>query len=791
MQFSEAWLRTLTNPDIDSKTLVEQLTMAGLEVDAITPVANAFSGVCVGLVLGVAPHPDADRLRVCTVDVGASESLTIVCGAANVRDGLKVPVAMIGALLGENFKIKRSKLRGVESFGMLCSAKELGLAEEAEGLLELPDDAPIGLDLRTYLELDDQCIEVDLTPNRADCLSVEGIAREVAVLNQLAFQPWLPEPLSLGHQHSLAVNVDASAACPRYLGRVITQIDQRRGTPLWMQERLRRSGLRSLGPVVDVTNYVLLEMGQPLHAFDADRLTGAIEVRMAREGESLVLLNEQTLALKKDSLIIADAQQPLALAGIMGGRDSAVTDSTQTIFLECAFFHPDYMMGQARRYGLHTDSSHRFERGVDPDLQVRALARATQLLLAIVGGEAGPVTEVSDAEALPERAIIDLRRSKLERVLAIDSQQFPITDTLKRLGMVVTEADQGWQVQAPSFRFDIALEADLIEEVARVIGYNQLPQRPLAVPAGLAQAPEGQLELARVKASLVDIGYQEAITYSFVDATMLALLQPDLAAIRLQNPISKDMAVMRSTLWCGLLNAARYNRNRQQSRIRLFESGMCFIQQTDTVLQRQAIAGLAMGADVPEQWAVSSQPVDFYRIKGDVEQLLALTGHRYHFEPAQHPALHPGQSALISKCTGEVIGWVGALHPELQKKFELDAPVFLFELDQALLLNRALPKFDSLSRFPSVRRDLAILVADAVTVREVIDCVHNSVADTLKDVWVFDVYQGDGVPEGKKSIALAMQMQAHDRTLAESEIDAIFKQVLADLNAQLAAKLRD
>jgi len=790
MQFSEAWLRELVNPALDTAALVEQITMAGLEVDAVTPAAAKFSGVVVGQVVSVVAHPDADKLRICNVEVGESEPLQIVCGASNVREGLKIPAALIGAVLPGNFKIKKSKLRGEQSFGMLCSEKELGIAEDADGLMELAEDAPVGMDIRDYLELNDQLIEVDLTPNRADCLSVEGIAREVALLNEMEFS--IPElaPVAVGHEDTIEVKVSVPKACPRYQGRLIKGVNASAETPLWMQERLRRSGLRSLGPVVDVTNYVLLEVGQPLHAFDAAKLSGGIEVRMANKDEPLTLLNEQEIKANTETLIIADAEKALALAGIMGGSSSAVSESTQDIFLECAFFSPTFMMGKSRHYGLHTDSSHRFERGVDADLQSRAIERASELIIEIAGGSAGPVTEVVTQGALPKREAIKLRQQRIKRILGVDLDASVVDGILQRLGMSVVKEADGWQVTAPGFRFDIAIEADLIEELGRVYGYNNLPQSSLLMRSALSQAPEAVLDIDQVKDVLVARDYQEAITYSFVDEELQKSIVPDDTYIKLQNPISSELAVMRTTLWCGLLQAAVYNTKRQHSRVRLFEAGQRFLG-TDADAQEKMLAGVILGSVNPEQWGEKVRKVDFYDIKADVESLCALTGRGIEFVAAQHSALHPGQSAEIKTLDGQSLGWIGMLHPTLEKQLGFDTNVFLFELSQTVLLERKVPSFNSLSKFPSVRRDLALLVAEEVSFATIKECIENCNEDLIKVINVFDIYRGQGVEQGYKSVALGLTMQDETQTLTDSEIDAIVNRVLGALSNGINAKLRD
>jgi phenylalanyl-tRNA synthetase beta chain len=559
MQISEAWLRSYVNPAISTEKLVEQLTMAGLEVGSVEPAAAKFSGVVVGEVLSMYQHPDADRLRICHVAVGEAEPLQIVCGASNVRVGLKIPAALIGAVLPGDFKIKKSKLRGEESFGMLCSEKELGLASDANGLMELAVDAPVGVDIREYLSLDDSIIEVDLTPNRADCLCVEGLAREVAVLNKMDWTTTQIDSVAISCQDILTVSVEATDASPRYLGRLIKGVNAKAVTPLWMQERLRRSGLRSLGPLVDVTNYVLLELGQPLHVFDAAKLSGGITVRRAKADECLTLLNSQVIKLDNEALVIADDKQVLALAGIMGGSDSAVNDDTQSVFLEYAFFAPLAIAGKSRRFGLHTDSSHRFERGVDATLQARAIERATQLILDIAGGSAGPITEVTTEVTLPQRQAVFLRRLRIVKTLGIALADEQVVDIFQRLGMVVQTQADGWQISPPGFRFDIAIEADLIEEIARIYGYNNLPSSSLLMRSELSSVTEALLDIDRVKDLLVDRGYQEAITYSFVDEDIQKAVAPEMEVIRLKNPISSELAVMRTTLWCGLLKAALYN----------------------------------------------------------------------------------------------------------------------------------------------------------------------------------------------------------------------------------------
>lgn len=790
MKFSEKWLREWVNPALDTDALVEKLTNAGLEVDAVEPVAGEFSGVKVGQVTSVEPHPDADKLRLTKVNVGEDELLEIVCGASNVREGLKVPVAVVGAVLPGNFKIKKAKLRGVPSFGMLCSAKELGLAESADGLLELADEAPVGDDFRDYLALDDVAIDIDLTPNRSDCLGIAGVAREVGVLTSTDLCPVTTDKVKATSDKTFPVTVSDSAACPRYLGRVIKHINPKAETPVWMQEKLRRSGLRSLGPVVDVTNYVMLELGQPMHAFDLSKLNGQIDVRMAKAGEKLTLLDGQEIELQPESLLIADNNGPLALAGVMGGEGSGVTDTTQDLFLEAAFFAPDSIAGKARSYGLHTDSSHRFERGVDPELAQQAMQRATALLLDIVGGQPGPVTEVACDTDLPQSASIFLREERIKRVLGIALEREEVSEQLTRLGLTLKQENDGWQVSVPSFRFDLAIEVDLIEELGRLYGYDRLPDTRPHGTVLTTNITETETQLERLQNLLVDRGYFEAVTYSFVEPKIQALLAEDeQAPIELANPISADLSVMRTSQWPGLVQALVYNANRQHDRIRLFEVGRVFKGTLSDMAQQRQISGLVYGNRHAEQWAEKAREVDFFDAKADVEALLAVSGGDIRFEADSHPALHPGQSARVYK-NGEPIGWLGALHPKLNKPLDINGRVYLFELNLSAVLQSQVPEFEALSKFPANRRDLALLVDEAVTAGQIEDCLRTIDSDILKAFQLFDVYTGDGVEVGKKSLAVAFQLQHAERTLTDDEVDSLIQTVTETLEQSLGATIR-
>ena len=793
MKFSESWLREWVNPALDTDALVEQITMAGLEVDSIESVAGEFTGVVVGEILAAEQHPDADKLRVCQVVGHPDGTQQVVCGAPNARAGIKVPFALVGAVLPGNFKIKKAKLRGVESFGMLCGQTELQAGDDDSGLWELAADAPAGVDLNEYLTLNDTIIEVDLTPNRSDCLSIRGLARDVGVLNRIAVEQPSMEPVADSVADTFPVSLEAGNACPRYCGRVVRNVDLSRSSPLWLQEKLRRSGIRSIDAVVDVTNYVMLELGQPLHAFDLSKLEKGIRVRRAEASEAMTLLDGQEITLNGDTLVIADHRGPLAMAGIMGGEHSGVSATTKDIFLESAFFDPLAIAGRARAYGLHTDSSHRFERGVDYNLAPLAMERATGLLLDIVGGEAGPLTITELPDQLPADRQVKLRRQRVESGLKLALNDEEILDILMRLGLKKLSVDgEGWTFAVPSYRFDIAIEEDLLEELARVYGYNRLPTRALKMDAILTPHSETQLGLSAMRGHLVARGYQEAITYSFVDPQLQQLFSGDAPSIELRNPISTDMGVMRTSLLPGLAKALLHNINRQQPRVRLFETGQRFIPTKSGLVQEPVLAGLIYGNRDDEGWGNSSASVDFYDVKGDLESLLALTGNAnaYSFRSSEHlTALHPGQSAEIL-LNDAPVGVLGALHPEVRKQLDIPRPVFIFEITQNAVATARLPRFSTVSKYPEVKRDLAVVVDKEVAVAAIDREIRAIAGDCLKDLKVFDVYMGEGIDPKRKSLAFSLTFQHPSRTLTEEEINTSMAQVLTRLEGQFNVNLR-
>jgi phenylalanyl-tRNA synthetase beta chain len=790
MKFSESWLRTFVDPAIKSEELSHLLTMAGLEVEEMDPVSPAFDNVVVAEVLEVNKHPDADRLNVCRVDTGRGEPSIIVCGASNVAVGLRVPCALPGASLPGGLTIKLAKVRGIESSGMLCSARELGISEEAAGLLVLPADAPVGQSIREYLDLDDRLFTLKLTPNRADCLSLSGIAREVGALTGTSVR-FVDSPAVLPTiADSRAVLLDAPAACPVYCGRIIRSVNARAETPEWMRRRLERSGIRAISALVDVTNYVLLESGQPLHAFDNNKLQGPVRARMALPGEKLRLLNEQTITIDSDVLVIADDVGPQALAGIMGGEDSAVTLETTDIFLESAFFAPKVIAGRARRYGFSSDASHRFERGVDFGGVRRALERATQLVLDICGGAPGPIEEA--LADLPERSPVRLRTERASRVLGMPLTAAQIAGLFDGLALPYVLAGDDFLVTPPTWRFDIQIEEDLIEEIARLHGYDNIAS---PAPRGRMQmmaSDETQRPLPVIRQMLVDRGYQEVVNFAFVEEAWEADFAANNQLIRLANPIASQMAVMRSTLIGGLISNLVTNLKRKQSRVRLFETGRTFHRQAggeivDGFHQPMKIAGLAFGAALPEGWGNDGRKVDFYDLKGDIEALFSPATLR--FEKLQHPALHPGRAATIL-LDGKAVGVLGELHPEWVQKYELTAAPVVFEMTLDALKSTVLPAYQEVSKFQPVIRDLAVLVDHETPVQAIFDALQEQLSGIVQDVQLFDIYVGKGVPENKKSLAFRIVMQDTQRTLQDTEVDAAVQNMLSCLEQKLGAQRR-
>lgn len=791
MKISENWLRTWVNPAIDSETLSDQLTMLGLEVDDLSPAAKPFTGVVVGEVLTVEQHPDADRLRVTTVNIGSGEPLQIVCGAPNVRVGMKAPVATIGAVLPGDFKIKKGKLRGIESQGMLCGASEIDLEDKIDGLLELPADAPVGVNVREYLDLDDHVIDISITPNRGDCFSIRGIAREIAVINQMtATAPEIKEvAATIADEKKVIVSTEG---CPRYLGRVIKNVNTKAPTPEWMERALARSGIRQHSILVDITNYVLMELGQPLHAFDGGKVQGEVHVRQATAAEKLVLLNEQEVELNEKVMVIADDEKALAIAGIMGGLSSSVTDETTEIFLESAFFAPLHIAGRARSFGLHTDASQRYERGVDFELPMMAMHRASQLITELAGGEFGPITVAEQAEVLPKREVIELKQAQVDQLLGYRVEGEFIADALTRLGCVVTvEAEGQWSVVPPSHRYDMAIYQDLIEEVARIHGYDNIQISLPVIDAQLAKYQD-QFEVTQLRQTLVTLGYQEAISFSFADLKLEKQLNPAVNPLALANPISSDLAVMRSTLLSSLIPCVQYNINRQQSRVRFFELGLRFDYQDASNIhdlkQIPTLAMIAVGAKQAESWHGKPQAMDFFDFKGEVEEVLAAGRVQVEYVRSERAWLHPGQSAEIM-VAGQSIGYLGRLHPTLEAELDLGT-TWVAELDQKAVLQTYVSNFTELSRFPSVRRDIALLISDKINIGEIQQLITKTGGELLNSNWLFDVYTGQGVEAGKRSLAFALLWQHPSRTLEDAEIKSGMDTIIEVLQNTYQATLR-
>ena len=793
MKLSERWLKEWLEVDLDHDPLVAQLTMAGHEVAASEPVSLPFTGVVVGQITHIAPHPDAQRLRVCTVAVGEEEPLSIVCGASNVSPGIKVPVAQVGATLGSDITINPTVLRGVPSSGMICSREELGLGGSVgEGIFHLPDDAPLGATVFDYLGCDDVSLHLDLTPNRGDCLSVQGMARELAVVNRQVCRAFTPQTVIPTQATGRNIYLDAPAHCPHYVGRTIRNINSQATTPIAMVERLRRSGIRPVHPVVDITNYVMLLLGQPMHAFDDEKLTGAIHVRLSEPTESLKLLNEQTVQCHEKTLLIADEKHPLALAGIMGGAVSAVSEDTHHVFLESAFFVPERMAGCARGYGLHTDASHRYERGVDPALAIQAIEYATQLVMEIMGGEPGPLTEAISTEYMPKARMIILRKARIAKLLGIALEDKEVQRILTQLGMKVVPCPNHWEVTVPTSRFDVQAEVDLIEELARIHGYDAIPvnRSPSVFP--MAPQKEAQVTPAQCKQILTGRGYHEVITYSFVEAGLQQQLDPQQEAKALANPLSQEMAVMRTNLWPGLVNTLDYNLRRQQERVRIFEVGLRFpLEKENNHLQEKVIAGLIYGSATTEQWGDPSTPADFYHLKGDVEALLHVTGmaDAYEWAPSTHEALHPHQSAEITR-EGALVGQIGALHPKVAQKLNISGQILVFELLFSGLNPTTLPKFATLSKYPAIRRDIAMVLPASVTWKQVKESIRTVSGPRLKAVQLFDIYEGQGIEPGTRSLALSLLFQEGTCTLADETVNPLVDAIVVQLKQEYDAVLR-
>ena len=792
MKIAESWLREWVDPDLDTEALAERLTMAGHEVDSIELDGAGLDGVVIAEVLSVEKHPDADRLSVCKVTTGSGDPVEVVCGAPNVKEGMKSPLATPGLKLPNGVKLRKSKIRGVVSNGMLCSAIELGLGDESDGIIELPADAPAGEALNDYLQLPDAVIELDLTPNRGDCFSVLGIARDVSALTGTDLKDNFAAPVSATIDDTHPVEVELPEGCPNFAGRVIRNINLQTKSPVWMTEKLRRSGLRAIHPVVDVTNFVMLELGQPLHAYDLGLVKGPIRPRLAKKGEKVVLLDEKEVSVNEDTLVISDDTGAIGLAGLMGGLSTAVSDETVDVFFEAAFWPQEFMAGRARSYGMHTDASLRFERGVDPAGQARAVERATELLLQISGGDAGPLIVNSAPEHLPKREAIRVRKSHVSRLLGVEFEDGQIEEIFARLDLSAAKKDDGWDVISPSHRFDIALEVDLIEEIARVYGYDEIPEATAIAETPLEVVTESGIDLELAASTLVARDFQEIITYSFIDPDSNKRLTNVGSELVLSNPISSEMSVMRSSLWPGMLFAASTNASRQQERIRLFEIGKSFHGSLAEHNEVVRIAALCMGSRLPEQWGSESQSVDFFDIKSDVSALLQLTGDisGIEFLATEHPALQPGQSARISR-DGIELGVIGKLHPRHSKFFELKRDLFLFELDAAAALASQAPAAEAISKFPSIRRDIAVVVDDKISADDLISAVASSAPDLISSVRIFDIYKGPGIEAGLKSVALGLILQETSRTLTDDDADAAMTAAVQKLQDKFAAELRD
>ncbi len=793
MKVSKLWLHEWVNFSLTEQELADQLTMAGLEVDSVSPVAGEFTHVIVAEVLSTKPHPDADKLTLCDVNVGTDQILKIVCGARNVRPRLKVALAMIGAQLPGGFKIKESKLRGELSQGMLCSVTELGLAEQSEGIMELADDAPVGMDLRKYLTLDDHVLDIDLTPNRADCFSVLGVARELSVLNKLPLKEPSIETVAPTIDDVLPINLKNPEACSRYCGRVIRNINSEATTPLWMAERLRRGGIRTLHPVVDVMNYVMLELGQPMHAFDLTQVKGEINVRISNESEHLELLDGQEITLSKNVLVIADKEKTLAMAGIMGGAESAVQAHTKDVFLESAYFNPIIVAGVARKYGLFSDSSQRFERGVDPYLQMKALERATALILSISGGEAGPVIESCAMEHIPSKNTFSFDTAKVKKITGLTIAQEEMKVLLEGLGIIIIDDKQGiFEVEAPTHRFDIQQDVDLVEEIIRLYGYDKLNAQPMIAVVQAGESSANERTAQQLATWFRSRGYNETISYSFVDPELQQAIYPQHEFMQLLNPISSELSQMRVGMWPGLIASMIYNIHRQQNAVKFFEIGVVFDVNRGQLQERACIAGLLMGEQGNANWSETTRYFDFFDLKGDLQALFSLLNiEQVEFIPDANEALHPGQSAQII-LHGQHAGWVGVLHPKLMDALDLQHDVILFEINLAVLTNTRASRYKAISKYPQIRRDLSFLVDSQVNAMQIEQVVRATVKENwLKSFNVFDVYMGTGIPDGKKSLAIAMTLQDDSRTLVDAEINSLISAIIKTLQNEFSIILRE
>jgi phenylalanyl-tRNA synthetase beta chain len=810
MQFPESWLRAFCNPPLTSQQLADTLTMAGLEVEELEPVAPPFTKIVVGEIKEAVQHPNADRLRVCQVDVGQGSLLNIVCGAPNARVGIKVPCALVGAELppgedGKPFQIKLGKLRGVESQGMLCSARELKLSEDHGGLLELPADAPVGRDIREQLALDDMLFTLKLTPNLAHCLSVYGIAREVSALTGTPLsEPAFPE-VDAPLQDRLPVRVEAPDLCGRFTGRIVRGVNTKATTPAWMVERLARCGQRSVSPLVDISNYVMFELGRPSHIFDLDKIHGGLQVRWGRGGESLKLLNGNTVSVDAQVGVIADDQSVESLAGIMGGDATAVSDDTQNIYIEAAFWWPKAIAGRSRRYNFSTDAGHRFERGVDPSTTREHVERITQLVLDICGGQAAVLDD--QVVQLPAPKPVSLRVARAAKVIGMPIDQAQCAGALRRLGLPVEEGDGVLTVMPPAFRFDLQIEEDLIEEVARIVGYEKLPDTPPLAPITAKIRTEARRGPFAVRRSLAQLGYQETINFSFVEERWERELAGNADPIRLLNPIASQMSVMRSSLLGSLLSVLKFNLDRRGDRVRLFEVGRVFfkdaaVSESDTTVagfrQPMRVAGLAYGGAAALQWGTPDRAVDFFDAKGDVEALLAPR--KPEFKVAEHPAMHPGRCAGVW-LDGRCIGHVGELHPQWRQGYDVAQAPVLFELELDAVLARPVPAYQGVSRHQAVERDLAIVVKESVTHAAVLDAIRSPGNPWLRDVVLFDVYRPkkQAVTEGasaaslapdEKSLAVRLVLNRDDATLTEEDIEATVTAAVDAVAQRVAGRLR-